>query len=648
MNESRMQSSKNRAGRRDWKRFPLSGLSALCAVIVACLLPATGALQRFEWFFQDSLQRTHPPKSSTFPVVFVEVQDSTLMLWSEPGVFWGGRFAKALEEIHRLGAKQIGFDFILASSPDAFVRRELNDSLSSLKLPGDSGERVLSGLPESLRPNETFVNALENLEGRITLADDPIFQNETLTLFRTTYDASIRHMGFVQLPEDSDGVVRSAPLYTKIDGETAPAFSAMIAARTRGRDTFDKSSLLQLAGKTEGAGDDSRYMIRYRSDFEKTDSAGRVLHIAIEKVIGNTLTPEEKARFKGAVVLVGATYQNSQDVHNTPLRPNMSGLSIQANALLTLLDGGSPQTLSKNRIVLLTVAIALLSFCFAVTTPFPVSISGAAVCAIGYWFLFETVFAQYSIFLPLAYPLCGLALPLFSCQLVRALEEKKFRQDVESLFGRSVTPQIRDYLLADPTSLNLGGSRVEATALFLDMRGSTAFAEAMAPEAVFEELNALYAVLVPVIEKNGGLVNKFLGDGFLAVFGAPIPLENHAGSAVAAALEIVKTIDVFNQNRAGSGKRLWRLGCGIHTGALAYGNLGDARRADFTVIGDTINLAARIETWNKKQGSVIALSASTAKYLKSIEPFLGPVAIEVEGRGEQTLIYYLPQPTSER
>ena len=642
MNNTGMQSSVKRPLGRDWKRFPLSGLFAFGAVLLASTLPFTGLLQRLEWLCRDHLQRSQPSKPISTRIILVEVRDSTLEnSWHEPGVFWGTRFAQALGEIHRLGAKEIGFDFILASSPDFHVRTELSGSLSKLKLDASETNHILTDLPMSLRPNEAFVNALETLDGHITLADDPLVQSETLGHFRKDIDASVGHMAFVQLPDDADGVVRSAPLFVVNEGVTTPAFAAMIAAKAKRLDPFKQEDLLKLASIQGGDKGGASYLLR----LHRVEAPVELNSFPIEKIIHHELTKAEQNLFHNSIVLIGATYSGSQDTHRTPLSADASGLSVQADALSTLLDEESPKPVSLPNVILITATASLLSFLFSLRTPFifawGISLFSAAI----YWFVCSFVFSKSGIFLPFIYPVLGLVLPLISYQVIRAIEERRFRLDVENLFGRSVTPQIRDFLLSNPASLKLGGSRVEATALFLDMRGSTEFAESREPEFVFAELNLLYAELVPVIEKNGGLVYKFLGDGFLAVFGVPIAIENHATAAVEAALEMVATLRIFNQKRVGTEGRQWRLGCGIHTGPLAYGNLGNAERADFTVIGDTINLAARIEAWNKTLGSVIAVSASTARRLPSTAVFLGPVEMVAKGREEKTLVYYLLDPT---
>ena len=637
-----MQSSVKRPLGRDWKRFPLSGLFAFGAVLLASTLPFTGLLQRLEWLCRDHLQRSQSSKPISPRIILVEVRDSTLQnSWREPGVFWGTRFAQALSEIHRLGAKEIGFDFILASSPDSYVRAELSDSLSKLKLDGSEADRILTALPMSLRPNEAFVNALESLDGHITLADDPLVQSETLEQFRRDFEASVGHMAFVQLPGDADGVVRSAPLFVVNEGVATPAFAAMIAAKAKRLDPFKLKDLLKLASIQSVNKGVTSYLLR----FHRGDERVGFNTFPIEQIIHHELTKAEQNLFHNSIVLVGATYSGSQDTHRTPLSADASGLSVQADALSTLLDAESPKSASLPNVILITATASLFSLVLSMRTPFFVawgfSLFGAAI----YGFVCSFVFSKNGLFLPFTYPVVGLILPILSYQVIRAIEERRFRLDVENLFGRSVTPQIRDFLLSNPGSLKLGGSRLEATALFLDMRGSTEFAESREPEFVFAELNLLYAELVPVIEKNGGLVYKFLGDGFLAVFGVPIAIENHATAAVEAALEMVATLRIFNQKRVGTEGRQWRLGCGIHTGPLAYGNLGNAERADFTVIGDTINLAARIESWNKTLGSVIAVSASTARRLPSTAAFLGPVEMEAKGREEKTLVYYLLDPT---
>jgi adenylate cyclase len=187
-------------------------------------------------------------------------------------------------------------------------------------------------------------------------------------------------------------------------------------------------------------------------------------------------------------------------------------------------------------------------------------------------------------------------------QFARAIASREARDRLTNLFGQHVSPQVVDRLLAiGPAEL----SEIRRVGvMFLDIRNFTAAARERSPAKVVERLNEAFAILVEIIDRNGGIVNKFLGDGFLAMFGVPIDDSEAAAHAVAAAREMLKAMEA---NNAGHSWPL-RIGIGIHVGELVTGTVGSPRRKEYTVIGDTVNLAARLESLNKELDSQLLVS----------------------------------------
>jgi len=176
------------------------------------------------------------------------------------------------------------------------------------------------------------------------------------------------------------------------------------------------------------------------------------------------------------------------------------------------------------------------------------------------------------------------------------------RDHITNLFGQHVSPQVVERLLA--SGAGPASDTRKVAVMFVDIRGFTAAARSRSPQEVVERLNVAFSLLVDIVDRNGGIVNKFLGDGFLALFGAPIEEPDPAHRAVAAAREILAAIALDNEGRA------WplRIGIGLHLGDVVAGNVGSPRRKEYTVIGDTVNLASRIEALNKEFGSQLLVS----------------------------------------
>jgi class 3 adenylate cyclase len=205
------------------------------------------------------------------------------------------------------------------------------------------------------------------------------------------------------------------------------------------------------------------------------------------------------------------------------------------------------------------------------------------------------------------------------------------REQLHEAFGAFVDPALTERVLAEGT--NLQGEEIEASVLFLDVRGFTEFAERAAAQEVVACLNELYEAVVPVIERHGGHANKFVGDGLLAVFGAPERHPDHAARALAAACDIAQRV------REGVAGDL-RVGLGVNSGRVVAGTIGGGRRRDFTVIGDPVNTAARVEAATRVTGDDILITESTLRALGSSEAdFEERPSVPLKGKAATVRLY---------
>jgi adenylate cyclase len=228
----------------------------------------------------------------------------------------------------------------------------------------------------------------------------------------------------------------------------------------------------------------------------------------------------------------------------------------------------------------------------------------------------------------------GLVAMRLRANFVRALEESAARERVTNLFGQHVSPAVVERLL-DSKIVTEGEAR-EVCVMFVDIRDFTAFTRQRTPAEVVTFLNGAFGFMVEAVDRNHGIVNKFLGDGFMAVFGAPLPDPNAATNAVIAAREILSEI-----GRRAAGEPPLRVGFGLHVGIAMTGNIGSPRRKEFTVIGDTVNLAARIEQLNKELRSQLLVSDAMAA---ALGPDLGDAtrhSVTVKGYAEPITVWQL-------
>jgi class 3 adenylate cyclase len=198
---------------------------------------------------------------------------------------------------------------------------------------------------------------------------------------------------------------------------------------------------------------------------------------------------------------------------------------------------------------------------------------------------------------------------LLRARVGASLEKKRLRDRQRELFRKFATTEVAEELLE--TGLALGGKQVEASVMFSDIRGSTRIAEILSPAETIELLNSYYTLMFDAIGGQGGIVNQILGDGLMAIFGAPLPRPDHRQRAVRAALEMLELVDGFNREQAARGGVEIRVGIGIASGSLVAGFTGTERRVTYTCVGDTVNLAAHLEAHTKVAGQPILIDENT-------------------------------------
>ena len=202
---------------------------------------------------------------------------------------------------------------------------------------------------------------------------------------------------------------------------------------------------------------------------------------------------------------------------------------------------------------------------------------------------------------------------LLRARVGASLEKKRLRDQQREYVRKFATREVADQLLS--SGFALGGTAVDATVMFADIRSFTSMAESQTPADTIELLNTYYALTFDAIENHGGVVNQILGDGLMALFGAPIPRPNHREQAVRAAAEMLELIQQFNQDRLARGQLPIQIGVGIASGNVIAGYTGTQQRATYTCVGDTVNLAARLEQHTKVVGKPLLIDAGTREGL---------------------------------
>ena len=351
-----------------------------------------------------------------------------------------------------------------------------------------------------------------------------------------------------------------------------------------------------------------------------------------------------KGTFEDKIVIVGATAPSLQDVHPTSVSGEdyMYGVEVLANAVSTLLRDFP----LREAPAWTTVALILL---FGAVGPLVAIRFGplrAALIGLGLAILYA-VFVQLTfnagVIVGFLYPLVSLAFGVVGALAVAVVLNAFERQRVRDLFSRFVPePVVDDVLRNVDEDLRLGGQRELVTVLFSDIRGFTTFSEKREPEDVIEVLNHYLTTMTDVILDHGGTLVAFMGDGIMAVFGAPIPMDDHADRAYAAAREMAgPALGEFNEWLSSTGRdESFRVGIGLNSGVVMAGNVGSEKRLEYTAIGDTTNTASRIESLTKGTPHMLMLSESTRMMMLRQAPELQRIdAMSVKGRREDVVIW---------
>jgi adenylate cyclase len=347
--------------------------------------------------------------------------------------------------------------------------------------------------------------------------------------------------------------------------------------------------------------------------------------------------------FRGRIVVVGASTPTLQDVHQTSAsgRQLMSGAEIVANEVTTVLRGFPLRSTAGWIDALLVIGLALVAPLGALRlSPLRVLLVAAGAAAAylaGAQLLFDA-----GHILPVVAPLAALVLGLLGALGISAFFGALDRERTRLLFSRFAPQAVVDEVLAHADGeVRLGGVRREVSILFCDLRGSTAFLERIEPEPGIEVVNRYLTEMSDAIMAHGGTLAGYRGDGIFAIFGAPLAQPDHAQRAYAAALEMTgRRLDAFNGWLREQGYEDFRMGVGVCTGEAMAGNVGSEERMEYTAIGDTTNIAARLEAMTKGTPHMVFVSDSTREGLGADEDGLVLVGdLEVRGRAKTVRVW---------
>ncbi|HWI39963.1 MAG TPA: adenylate/guanylate cyclase domain-containing protein [Verrucomicrobiae bacterium] len=511
------------------------------------------------------------------------------------------RLALLVDRLYAAGAEVVAFDIILAEPfrDDPVLARSLHQA-GNVLLPldflfdGDSGNARCPD-PAGYRTVLTSGGALAFFTA--SGVDGPV---EELA-------GKAMSFGHINIVPDRDGCVREEVLavryhdawYPSLDLHAAASFLGVTPENIR----LDADGNLLVGTRSIPIDHRCRTVINYYGP-ERTFPRFPAADIMAGRV--------GKERLEGKIVLVGVTAQGLYDLRVTPTSPAMPGIEKHANVVASILEKRFIRKAPLWGDLLALAGSGLLVI--LILGRFRAAAGSAAVAALfcGFALLNYQLFARWGIWLNAAYPTTGMASIFLGITAMNYAREEKHARRIRGMFSSYVSPRVVDELIKNPEMARLGGARREVTVMFTDIRGFTSLSEKTSPEELVAQLNEYLSAMTEVVFRWEGTLDKFIGDAIVAFWGAPMAQENHAELALRCALHMTARLEELQRKWEAEGLPVLDIGIGINSGEVIVGNIGaEGKKMDYTVIGDHVNLGARVEGLTRKYGVRILITGYT-------------------------------------
>ncbi|MCE5242049.1 MAG: adenylate/guanylate cyclase domain-containing protein [Syntrophobacteraceae bacterium] len=634
-------------------------------VLTSVCIPEPSLFQYFDRKMYDFLMAKVPRQVPTQVPAIVEIDEKSLAAygqWPWPRY----RIARLLEAIREDGAMGVGIDTLFAepdrTSPANLARQLLEEFSVDAKFMGIPPElmdhdrmlaRVLAAGPFVLGFYFDFASRLDCSKPldfmkpiSLSVRQDPGGKGPEESLM-TSGEAVIpldvlskaaRWKGFLNIVNDPDGYVRSAPLLLACKGQIYPSLPLAALMQSQGMEKLGLRlssggvEALDVGGVTVPLDPGGRLLLKFRGK-----SRTFPYYSAVDVLKGRI----PKQTFQGKIVFVGTAAAGLQDLHDTSMEPEFPGVELHATVVDNILRGDFvhiPGWTSKLEICL-CLTVGFLSTLLVVLT------SGVWIAIINIFFA-AAVWSSSWLWLCLAgvyfSPLSSLIILFGNSALlvpVKFWREERQKHFLQRAFSRYVAPSIVDQILKSPDRLSLVGEEREVSILFADIRGFTTLSEPLSPTQVSTLLHAYFTPMARIITGNLGTVDKFIGDAIMAFWNAPLDIENHREMAALSALEMIRKLEVLNDTVMKDLGVTIRTGIGLHCGRVRVGNMGSEDLFHYTIIGDNVNVASRVEGLTKRYGVPILLTESIAAYCRDEFVCQEIDTVRVKGREEPVRVY---------
>jgi adenylate cyclase len=623
----------------------LPGILAVLALF-AVQLARPSAIAHLGDILFDVYQRASPRPYREAPVRVVDIDDQTIARfgqWPWPRT----DMARLTQEIGQAGAAAIVFDIVF-SEPDRTSPARIAQILR--KNPHARGDYAdIAALPDhdailgqvmaetpsvtgyfltrEANPDRPPQHAGIAISGDSPLAQIPAYNGAIAPL--PVIGDRAAGAGFVTIAGQGDGIIRRAPLLSRIGDQIVPslALEALRVAQGAGGIMIKSST-----GSGEiGAGPPGVVALKVGQFQIPTTRSGELwMHYRAPRpdritsaslILGDKLTAAEMRRlFEGQIVFIGTGASGLRDLLATPLRDRELGVMVHAQAAEQIILGDYLERpdwadgLERSLVLVLGLGIALLLPLLGAVRGGAVAAAALAGVGAGSWLAFRKL----GLVVDPTYPAFAVGLVYLACTATAFYREERARAYIHSAFDRYLSPELVARIARDPSSLELGGEERDMTVLFCDIRSFSRLSERMSPHGIIRFLIEFLTPMTDVLLARKATIDKYIGDAILAFWNAPLDDPEHPRNAALAALEMLERLDALNsadrpQDAPWPG--LVQIGVGINTGPCCVGNMGSARRLSYSLIGDTVNLASRLEGLTKFYGCAIAIGEETARRL---------------------------------
>ena len=662
--------------RSTWRAVIIGVLLGISASALAAVVAATAFGHRVENGSYDlRVRATASPVSSSSPIVIVEINESSIRglepvvgRWPWPRLVHGS----AIDYLKRSGAKVIAYDVLFGEREGA---RE--SIVNGQPVSGDDSDRLLV---ESVRRARNVVllgdatfEGLASGNSTGTASNPPAlpgpayrpgdgFQSRPdLDLPFDALAGAAAGIGHNYLARDpgSDTVRRVLP-FIEHRGALVPSLgvaAALMFAGAAGDTVRQEGETLRIGmtrvptldeqvGTGAATGPSRQVLFRFARPTTERDGVRSIFPtysfydvvLSEDNVLSGRPPVVPMSAFDGKLVLIGTTAAGTYDRYTSPFDGGIAGVELHGTIADNILSSQFMRRARPSVDYAYAAAAGIAGGLAATLLPVALSLILVAVLAVGV-LTWLTSAVGHGLWIGAVAPATATALALFGGVAWRYFVEDREKRHVRRLFGRYVSNDVIDQLMADPALVRLGGQKRDMTVLFSDIRGFTAVSEKATPEAVVGQLNEYFGAMVEVLFRHRGTLDKFVGDMVMGLFGAPLSDDRHADHAVSAALDMTQTLDRLNETWRREGRPELNIGIGINSGQMIAGNIGSESIMSYTVIGDAVNLGSRLESLNKEYGTRIIISEAT-RLLLTVPVEMRPIGeVKVKGRAQAVQIY---------